>query len=189
MQAMRVIAATTATVNSLTLGLALYAGDNLTSGYALTGAAFAGWAYLYLKDGESPMPTYRDLAMRLRWEIKNEEGWVPGTPLPAHRELAHRFGTTRTTLRKALELLAEEGLLDIRHGSGTFIAGVHDPSRSALLENYLRGRISQGLDIGRAEQVAAGWSVSPSTVRRVIAKLAKEGILRRRINGTYEAAK
>ena len=45
-----------------------------------------------------------------------------GIPLPAQRELAGEFGVSIMTLRQALQLLAEDGLIDTRHGSGTFVA-------------------------------------------------------------------
>jgi GntR family transcriptional repressor for pyruvate dehydrogenase complex len=42
-----------------------------------------------------------------------------GTRLPAERELAARFGVSRTTLRSATDRLALLGYLSVRHGSGT----------------------------------------------------------------------
>ena len=45
-----------------------------------------------------------------------------GQPLPAQRELAGEFGVSIMTLRQALQLLADDGLIDTRHGSGTYVA-------------------------------------------------------------------
>jgi len=42
-----------------------------------------------------------------------------GTRLPPERELAVRFGVSRTTLRSATDRLATLGYLDVRHGAGT----------------------------------------------------------------------
>jgi GntR family transcriptional regulator len=47
---------------------------------------------------------------------------APGTPLPTERELALRFGTSRTTIRQALAALAADGRLDRTQGRGTFVA-------------------------------------------------------------------
>lgn len=44
----------------------------------------------------------------------------PGQPLPAERELAHRFGVSRGSVRDALRTLETLGLLEMRHGQGTF---------------------------------------------------------------------
>lgn len=46
----------------------------------------------------------------------------PGDKLPAERALAQMLGISRTSLRIALKLLAAEGLVEIKHGKGVFIA-------------------------------------------------------------------
>ncbi|HMI84803.1 MAG TPA: FadR/GntR family transcriptional regulator [Polyangiaceae bacterium] len=45
----------------------------------------------------------------------------PGDRLPAERELAQRFSMSRPSLRAALHSLGGMGLLQFRHGSGTYI--------------------------------------------------------------------
>src|SRR5690242_10520713 len=47
---------------------------------------------------------------------------APGTALPTERELAVRFGTSRTTIRQALSALTADGRLDRTQGRGTFVA-------------------------------------------------------------------
>lgn len=46
----------------------------------------------------------------------------PGTQLPAVKTWAVELGTTRATLSRVLHKLADEGLVIIRHGWGTFVA-------------------------------------------------------------------
>lgn len=48
--------------------------------------------------------------------------WTPGDKIPAERELAEQFDVSRMTLRQAIMLLVEEGVLDRRVGSGTYVA-------------------------------------------------------------------
>jgi GntR family transcriptional regulator len=48
--------------------------------------------------------------------------WSVGSALPSQRELADEFGVSIMTLRQALQLLADDGLIEARHGSGTFVA-------------------------------------------------------------------
>jgi GntR family transcriptional repressor for pyruvate dehydrogenase complex len=45
----------------------------------------------------------------------------PGDRLPAERELAEHFKVSRASLRAALHSIAGMGLLQFRHGSGTYI--------------------------------------------------------------------
>ncbi|WP_376795915.1 GntR family transcriptional regulator [Thermogemmatispora sp.] len=47
--------------------------------------------------------------------------YPPGSRLPNEGELAEALGVSRTTLREALQGLAEEGLILRRHGHGTFV--------------------------------------------------------------------
>lgn len=45
----------------------------------------------------------------------------PGDQLPAERDLAQRFGVSRTAVREAVKALREKGLVEAYSGRGTFI--------------------------------------------------------------------
>jgi len=45
----------------------------------------------------------------------------PGDQLPAERDLAQRFGVSRTAVREAVKALREKGLVEVYPGRGTFI--------------------------------------------------------------------
>ena len=49
-------------------------------------------------------------------------GSAPGSPAPSERELVHRFGVARMTVRQAMDALVVEGLLERIPGRGTFVA-------------------------------------------------------------------
>lgn len=59
---------------------------------------------------------------------------VPNERLPADGELAATFGVSSATVRRALQVLAEQGVVDRRRGrlGGTFVAA--DPPRNVLHE-------------------------------------------------------
>ena len=46
----------------------------------------------------------------------------PGAAVPTERDLAERFGTSRTTLRQAIAELVVDGRLEHTQGRGTFVA-------------------------------------------------------------------
>ncbi len=45
-----------------------------------------------------------------------------GAKLPSERVLASTYGAARNTAREAINILATEGLVDVRHGSGATCA-------------------------------------------------------------------
>jgi DNA-binding FadR family transcriptional regulator len=48
--------------------------------------------------------------------------YAPGDRLPTERRLMVQFGATRNTVRKAIQRLAEDGLIQRQMGSGTYVA-------------------------------------------------------------------
>lgn len=65
----------------------------------------------------------------------------PGDQLPAERELAQRFGVSRTAVREAVKTLREKGLVEAYSGRGTFVtSGTSQAIRQSL---DLMIRISQ----------------------------------------------
>src|SRR6202021_2257653 len=57
----------------------------------------------------------------------------PGDELPAERDLAHRFGVSRTAVREAVKTLREKGLVEAYSGRGTFVTnGTSQAMRQSL---------------------------------------------------------
>jgi GntR family histidine utilization transcriptional repressor len=52
-------------------------------------------------------------------------GWEPGMKLPSERELVLEFGCARMTVHRALSDLEDEGLIERRRGSGSYVAELH----------------------------------------------------------------
>ncbi len=65
-------------------------------------------------------PKYLRIYTELRDRIASGK-WPAGSPLPAQRELADEFSVSMMTLRQALQLLADEGLVAARPGLGTYV--------------------------------------------------------------------
>ncbi len=63
---------------------------------------------------------WRQIETRLREEISGGI-YTSGERLPTEPQLAERFGVNRHTVRRALLVLAQAGLLSIEQGRGTFV--------------------------------------------------------------------
>jgi DNA-binding FadR family transcriptional regulator len=60
-----------------------------------------------------------EVADRIR-TLMLDGSFPPGQPLPSERHLAERFGVSRGSIRDALRTLETIGLVETRHGQGTF---------------------------------------------------------------------
>ena len=93
---------------------------------------------------ESRTPMHRQIAQQLREAVASGH-FGPGDKTPTEPELSAYFGVSRITARKAVEILAREGVLVRQQGKGTFVQG--PVVRHDLLE--LRGiydeLVKQGL--------------------------------------------
>lgn len=69
---------------------------------------------------------YRVLAQLLREELAAHSE-APNYRLPTERELSERYQMSRQTVRHALELLTQEGLIQKRQGSGAYATGGSHP--------------------------------------------------------------
>ena len=63
---------------------------------------------------------WRQIADDLRRDIRDEVV-RPGQRLPTEAELVARFGVNRHTVRQAIASLADEGLVSVEQGRGTFV--------------------------------------------------------------------
>jgi DNA-binding GntR family transcriptional regulator len=80
-------------------------------------------------DRSSPVPLYFQLSQQLEAAIERGE-LLPGTLLGNEIELAGRLGLSRPTVRQAIQVLVDKGLLVRRRGVGTQV--VHSQVRRPL---------------------------------------------------------
>jgi GntR family transcriptional regulator len=69
-------------------------------------------------DGEL---AYMQVADDIAARIKSGE-LAPGTRLRSERDLAEIYGRAYGTIRKAMQVLRDRGLIETIHGRGTFVA-------------------------------------------------------------------
>ena len=86
-----------------------------------------------------PLQRYEQIAERLADDIRSGV-LAPGERLPSERDLARTLEVSRASVREALASLALQGVVETRHGAGTFVVGLppteppHHASPSAVLE-------------------------------------------------------
>ena len=66
-------------------------------------------------------PVYIQIHDQIKKDIKNGI-WTVGTRLPSERALSEKFEVSRMTLRQAITTLVDEGILERRAGSGTYVS-------------------------------------------------------------------
>ena len=89
----------------------------------------------------------------------------PGDPLPSQHELARQLSVSRPVLREAMQRLEAAGLIEIRHGSGTYIA--QPPAESlfdSIFKNYSYEKALEVLEVRLIlEAEAAGLAALRAT--------------------------
>ena len=68
---------------------------------------------------ESPITRYEQIGNRVRCEILNN--CTAGQLLVSERELSKKYSASRSTIRKALDLLVDEGLVERKHRLGNVV--------------------------------------------------------------------
>lgn len=72
-------------------------------------------------DTRNVVPLYEQIESDIREKILTKI-YASGEQIPTEMELCKMYGVSRITVRRALDDLIVEGLLERRHGKGTFVA-------------------------------------------------------------------
>ena len=122
-----------------------------------------------------PLQRYEQIAERLADDIRSG-ALVPGERLPSERDLARTLEVSRASVREALASLALQGVVETRHGAGTFVVGAppsndtpHDASPSAVLE----ARIALEPAVAR---LAAARAQRDETAEKLLAAMEAEPV-------------
>ena len=66
------------------------------------------------------IPLYEQIAQQIKQEVSNG-GFDAQRRLPTEKAFAEQFNVSRITVRKAIQLLSQEGLVETKQGKGTFV--------------------------------------------------------------------
>lgn len=102
-------------------------------------------------------PLHRQMFLSLR-DLIFRSRWPAGHPLPTEAALCAEYGVSRATVRRALSDLAGQGLVERRHGLGTFV-----------LQGAVSGRRGMNLSyLDELQKVAAETQVQVLRVERSV---------------------
>jgi GntR family transcriptional regulator len=94
-------------------------------------------------DRNDPALLHEQVAAQIRQAISDGEA-KPGERLPPARHIAAVIGVNTNTVLRALRLLRDEGLLELRQGRGVRVVGT--PERSAVL-----AKVAELVQLGQQE--------------------------------------
>ncbi|WP_163157605.1 GntR family transcriptional regulator [Bradyrhizobium uaiense] len=119
---------------------------------------------------------WQEVCVSVEKDIRQQR-LFPGERLATEEELARRFNVHRNTVRRALEVLEEKGLIRTEHGLGSFV-------RERLISHPMGRRttlpvILKGLDRGGREEILGSSTVLPSREIFAALRLEKSQYVRR----------
>jgi len=107
---------------------------------------------------------------QLRTQITSGR-WPVGTKIPTEAELAQQTGTSRNTVREAVQSLVHAGLLERRQGSGTYV----------LAANELAGAVSRRVaGAGQRDVLEVRRALEVGAARLAAARRSGEDVARMR---------
>ena len=110
-------------------------------------------------DPRIPTPIYAQIAARVRIAVASGE-LATGDPLPSVRALAGTLRVNPATVVQAYRDLERDGVVDMRQGSGTFIATLSPEARGHTREQEARRLVRELLE------QAARLAICPLDLRR-----------------------
>ena len=93
----------------------------------------------------SPLPLYYQLKESILQAVKNKEFKV-GEQLPSERELAEYHNISRMTVKKAIDILVDNGYLSRKQGSGTFVSNYQESYSISPLMSFTKEMEKKGLN-------------------------------------------
>ncbi len=80
-------------------------------------------------------------------------GFQGGEMLPTEPEMAEQFGVSRAVVRDATRMLAAKGLIEVRHGKGSFVTHTQTEAFGEALLLALRRMEATNWDVAQFEQL------------------------------------
>ncbi|MFF5207017.1 GntR family transcriptional regulator [Streptosporangium sp. NPDC000396] len=127
---------------------------------------------------------YDRIAERLRAQIASGH-YPPAGALPSEAALAQRFHVARSTVRRVLAILKDEGLIDTMPGAGRRVKSTEQQAAlyryqaiaAELRERITTGALEEGTALPSESTLRRQHGASRNTVRHALAELEREGLV------------
>lgn len=107
---------------------------------------------------DNQIPSYVPIYNRLYADIISG-AYPTGAQLPGEAALAEKYGVSRNTLRQALTILCEDGMIRKKQGKGTFIS--YDPNRKVIPGRHMNPALDGALKT--IDEVKLTYNYGPPT--------------------------
>lgn len=155
------------------------------------------------QDGLGIQGRQRELQERIKRLIIDQR-LPPGAALPTESELMERLGVSRNSVREALKALQAMGIVEIRHGFGTYVGAMSlAPMTEGLsfrtVAGHYRGedsllqllQLREAIETGLMARVVAGSRERSAELSALVAQMkeeAAEGEVRAETDRAFHAA-
>jgi GntR family transcriptional regulator len=121
-------------------------------------------------DPRSGLPVYRQLMDQIKYYVASG-GLKAGDQLPSIRDLAVRASVNPTTVVKCYTELQHEGVAEMKHGKGAFVAAssseLSDAERRKILGKLARQLVVEAKQLGASKELVEivfreAWDQLPS---------------------------
>ncbi len=137
-----------------------------------------------VKTAEKPLP--ERVADRIT-ELIIADSYKPGHKLPNEFILAERLGVGRSTVREAVKLLASRNVLEVRHGSGTYISESTGMVDDPLGFRFYRDKRALAIDLCEMRLLLEPAVAALAAENRTAVQVEEMRGLARRVEDMYAA--
>ena len=114
---------------------------------------------------DQKIPQFAVIKQYLEQQIKTAQ-WAPGRQIPTEQSLADTFSVSRMTARRAVQELADAGLLERTQGSGTFVADTPKKIPYVVLKDPVKA--AKGDNNHHHKMISADAIQATSTIAKLL---------------------
>ncbi len=122
------------------------------------------------------MTAYQRIADTIRRQLLNGH-WQPGQQIPTERELRQRFGASQITVRRAMQILEQEHLIERRQGAGTF-ATLTATRKIPIINTDYFDSISRHAPEMKRRLHSWRWDTADSDLANILQRCQGDSVLR-----------